>query len=101
MPDYPTIAIIGAGTMGEAIIAGLLRTGLTTPDRIRCSDPRQERIAELHVRYNVKPFSDNLEAVENADIVTLSVKPQRMDRVLAGLKGRIPRDALVLSLIHI
>jgi pyrroline-5-carboxylate reductase len=99
MPDYPIIAIIGAGTMGEAIIAGLLRTGLTTPERIRCADPRQDRIAELQARYNVKPFIDNVEAIDDANIVILSVKPQKMDRVLAGLKNHIPKQALVLSIV--
>lgn len=99
MPDYPTIVIIGAGTMGEAIIAGLLRTGLTTPDRIRCADPRQDRVAELHARYNVQPFTDNIEAIDDANIVILSVKPQRMDRVLASLKSHIPKQALVLSIV--
>lgn len=99
MTDYPTIALIGAGTMGEAIIAGLLRIGLTTPDRIRSADTRADRVSELHSRYNVLPFTDNLQAIDNADVIILSVKPQKLERVLANLKNQIPKKALVLSII--
>ena len=99
MPDHPTIVIIGAGTMGEAIVAGLLRTGLTTPEHIHCADPREERVAELQTRYSIRPFTDNLKAIDKADVVILSIKPQRMERVLAGLKDHIPAGALVLSIV--
>ncbi len=42
-----TIALIGSGAMGEAIIGGLLRTGLTTAEHILASGPRAERGEEL------------------------------------------------------
>lgn len=93
------IALIGPGVMAEAIIAGLLRQGITTPDRILVSGPRQQRTEELEQRYGVVGFSDNREAACRADVVILAIKPQRLSRVLAGLSGQIPSHALVLSII--
>ena len=99
MSNPKTIALIGPGAMGEAIIAGLLRKEITTPDHILVSGPRQERVDELHERYGICPFTDNRAAAGQAEVVILAIKPQRLTRVLSGLDGAIPADSLVLSII--
>jgi pyrroline-5-carboxylate reductase len=99
MSEGKTIAIIGPGAMAEAIIAGLLRKEITTPERILASGPRLERVKELQDRYDICPFTDNREAVSQADVVILAIKPQRISKVLPGLGGAILPGALVLSII--
>jgi len=94
-----TFALIGPGAMGEAIIAGLLRDGVTLPERILASGPRPERGAELKARYGILVLTDNLSAACHADVVILAVKPQKLQRVLVGLKGQIKPTALVLSIV--
>ena len=93
------ITLIGPGVMAEAMISGLLRKEITTPERIIAAGPRRERGEELKQRYGICPFTDNKASVEQADVVILSIKPQRMAKVLAGLEGAIPPKALVLSII--
>jgi len=92
-------AIIGAGIMGEAIVAGLLRTGLALPENIRFYEPRRERCVELQDKYHILPAESNREAVNDVDVVLLSVKPQVMDRVLSDLRNQIPAGALVMSIV--
>jgi pyrroline-5-carboxylate reductase len=92
------IAFIGPGVMAEAMIAGLLRKKLAKPENITASGPDEERGAELHEKYIIKTTTDNTSAVSHADVVVLSVKPQRLTEVMKGLKGIRP-DALVLSII--
>lgn len=94
-----TVALIGPGAMAEAIINGLLRQGITIPEHILASGPRLERVEELQQRYGIRPFTDNRAAAEQADVVILSIKPQRLQKVLNGLEGKIPANALVLSII--
>ena len=62
------------------------------------SGPRTERGRELHAKYGIQTTTDNAAAVSTADVVVLSVKPQRLSEVMKGLKG-IRSDALVLSVI--
>lgn len=93
------IAFIGSGAMAGAMIVGLLREKLAEPENLFTSDPREERGEELREKYGVKPFTENLTAVKRAEVVILSVKPQRLSAVLAELKGNIPENALVLSII--
>ncbi len=99
MNEPKTIALIGPGAMGEAIIAGLLRNGITTPERILASGPRQERVNELQMRYGIQPYTDNRLAASQADVVILSIKPQRMSKIFPEMAEAVPEGALVLSII--
>jgi len=92
------IAFIGPGVMAEAMIAGLLNKKLAKPENITASGPREERGVELHKKYGIKTRTDNTSTIHEADVVVLSVKPQRLNDVMKGLKG-IRADALVLSII--
>jgi pyrroline-5-carboxylate reductase len=92
------IAFIGPGVMAEAMIAGLLNKKLAKPENITAAGPREERGSELSKKYRIKSATDNSSAVAQADVVVLSVKPQRLSEVMKGLKGIRP-DALVLSII--
>ncbi len=93
------ITFIGSGAMGEAMIASILRGGLTSPDSIAAADPRHERVEELRKKYGIRPHTDNRAAAEGAGVVVLSVKPQRLTEVLGGLRGAVPEQALVLSIV--
>ncbi|HEX6270393.1 MAG TPA: pyrroline-5-carboxylate reductase [Anaerolineales bacterium] len=92
------IVFIGPGVMAEAMIAGLLRKKLARPENISASGPREERGIELNKKYKIKTMTDNASAASQADIVVLSVKPQRLSEVMKGLY-KIRPDALVLSIV--
>jgi pyrroline-5-carboxylate reductase len=93
------IAFIGPGMMAQAMIAGMLRKELAPAQNLLAAGPRSERGEELKERYGIQPFTDNAEAAGQADVVVLSVKPQRLDKVLEGLKGGVKPEALVLSIV--
>jgi pyrroline-5-carboxylate reductase len=99
MDKKPVIVVIGPGAMGEAIIAGLLRQGLTDADKLLAAGPIVERGAELKERYAIQPCFENVPAVQQADVVILSVKPQNLEEVMAEIRGQIPAHALVLSIV--
>ena len=92
------ITFIGPGVMAEAMIAGLIRQKLSKPENLLASGPREERGVKLQEKYGIQTTTDNAAAASNADVVVLSVKPQRLSDVMGGLKS-IRKDALVLSII--
>lgn len=92
------LTFIGTGMMAEAMIAGLVKKKLAKPEDITGTGPREERGAELRKKYGIKTSTDNNAAIHEADVVVLSVKPQRLTEVMKGLKG-VRSDALVLSVI--
>lgn len=92
------IAFIGPGVMAEAMIAGLLNKKLADAKNITASGPRAVRGEELNKKYGIHFTTDNSAASHGADVVVLSVKPQRLTEVMKELKG-VRADALVLSII--
>lgn len=97
--DDTQLTIIGPGVMAEAILRALIDTSGVDPARIVVSGPRQNRLAELADRYQVRTSRDNRAACAQADIVILAVKPQSLPAVLRGLGGGIRPAALVLSIV--
>ncbi|WP_333661587.1 pyrroline-5-carboxylate reductase [Acinetobacter sp.] len=90
------ICFIGGGNMAQALIGGLLSRGLPTT-RITVSDP-VEQIRHVLEEKGIQTTTDNAEAIKNADIVVLAVKPQVLATVLQPLKGLLS-DKLVISII--
>jgi pyrroline-5-carboxylate reductase len=93
------IAFIGPGVMAEAMLSGIIKNKLTDPSNILTSGPLEDRNQELKDKYGIQPFTDNNKAAALADIVILSVKPQRLEKVLEGLRGAVNKNTLVLSII--
>jgi pyrroline-5-carboxylate reductase len=90
------ICFIGGGNMAQALIGGLLSRGLPTT-RITVSDP-VEQIRHILEEKGIQTTVDNVEAIKNADVVVLAVKPQVLATVLQPLKGLLS-DKLVISII--
>jgi pyrroline-5-carboxylate reductase len=94
--DGRTLAILGAGVMGETVLSGLLRAGWS-PKQIVATDRRPERQVELTERYGITML-DNAEAAGQADTVLVVVKPQDMAELLAEIAPVLSADSLLVSL---
>ena len=93
-----TIAFLGAGNMGEALIRGLLAAKTVAPLQIVATDVRPERLDDLAKSFGIRTIGDNVRAVADADIVLLAVKPQQMSAVLAPLKSVTSDHRLFVSI---
>jgi pyrroline-5-carboxylate reductase len=93
------LCFIGSGAMGEAIIGGLLNKKAVEARQITASDPVEKRRQEMATRFGITAVAGNLDAVKDATIIILSVKPQVLPTVLRELHGRVRNDALVLSIV--
>jgi pyrroline-5-carboxylate reductase len=94
-----TIATIGSGVMAEAMIAGLLRGELVAPGQVIASHPRAERREALEREYGIRTVADNLDAVREADVVVLGIKPQMLNKVGREIGPELRRGQLVLSVL--
>ena len=94
------LAFIGGGAMGEAIIKGITGASLMDPAAVFVGAHRQERADYLHETYGVTGLVDNQEAVRDADMVVLAIKPQMVDSVLdAKLAAAVNKNAVILSIM--
>jgi len=93
------VGIVGAGVMAEAIIAGLVANRAVQPERLVASHPRRERRDTLAERHGIHPVAANRDALTDAEVVVLAVKPQMLVRVMRELRGRLSAEQVVVSIV--
>jgi pyrroline-5-carboxylate reductase len=91
------VAFLGGGKMGEALVSGLIRSGGRNPDEIMVTARREERVRELAERNGVAATLSNPEAVEWAETVVLTVKPQDIEFLLGQVAEHVTPEHLVVS----
>jgi pyrroline-5-carboxylate reductase len=92
-----TIAILGTGKIGEALLAGLLTSGWRDPSELIVTARREERVAVLVERYGVRATLSNPEAVAGARLVVVAVKPQDIDALFGEIGHLLTPAQTVLS----
>jgi len=94
------LGFIGGGRMGEAMIQGLLKSGIIAAADILVTDPVAERRAYLADIYGVSTYDSNQDEHlwSCCATVILAVKPQIMQDVLQGAKNKINESHLVISI---
>jgi pyrroline-5-carboxylate reductase len=89
------IAILGAGKIGEALLSGLLRSGIP-PSELSFSEQYAGRAAELSERYAVTAESSKA-AAAGADVLVLAVKPQDIAALATEIAPHLRPESLVIS----
>lgn len=88
------IAIIGGGNIGEALASGLAADGAGAAAELNAADitvvdPHAPRLDHLHERYGVSTTEDATEAVTEADVVVIAVKPYVVPTVLEQISATL------------
>ena len=89
------IGFLGGGNMGEALIRGIVKTGIVPPQELFVTDVRLDRLEELSRTYGLHTLSDNALLVRRVDVVILAVKPQILKAVLREIAPATPGKLLV------
>lgn len=79
------IAFIGGGSMAEAILTGIIKSGLTDTKNIWVGEPGVSRRDYLQQKFGINTSADNTEVCKQGDLVILAVKPYLVQQVLSEL----------------
>ena len=91
------LAIIGVGNMGKAIVSSLLAQKIIPPENLFLSDSHRKALDE-YAKQGVVICSSNAQAVQQADVIVLAVKPQSFPALLKELRNSIGEDKLIISI---
>jgi len=97
-----TVAILGSGSMGTAILSGMVRHGIKK-EHIKATTRKVESADSLAKKFGVTAYATEYQpnanslAVEGAQIILLAIKPANVIEVLEQIKSVIAKDALVIS----
>lgn len=92
-----TLAFIGGGNMGRSLIGGLITRGIA-PERIVVADPSETVRDGLIADFGIRAAMSASDAVQDAALVLLAVKPQVMREVCEALAPAWPADAVAVSI---
>lgn len=92
------IGFVGAGNMAEALVKGLLSSGVFTKDRIIMSDVLQERLDLMSSIYGVEVTQKNPEVVKFSDFVVLAVKPNLVGGVIDEINDYLITKKILISI---
>ncbi len=91
------LVLLGAGKLGGILLRAYLKQGLFMSTRVIATVKHAERAAALAKELGIAVTTDNREAVKDADIVLLTIKPQTVAEVLQEIGPEIGADALLIS----
>lgn len=93
------IGFLGGGAMAEALLMGLIKTGLVLTDHICISDINADRLAYLTKKFRVATTQNSRQVAEQSDILFLTVKPQVVETVFELVQSAVKADTLVVSIV--
>jgi len=91
------VAVLGAGKMGSILLQAFLKENLFAADKIHATVTKPERALALSAQWGVDVTTDNLEAVRQADLVLIGVKPFQVPDLVAEIKPALTQDKTIVS----
>ena len=95
-----TIVFIGAGSMAEAVIAGIVERGAVEPRNVHVMNKSDDnRLDLLHNKYGISIVCKEKIALGKADLVVLATKPKDVHQAMADIRPLLTNQTAVLSVI--
>ena len=92
------IGFIGCGNMASAIIGGILRSNIITPDKIMGSARSKETIEKIEKLYKIRATLDNKKVARASDYLVIAVKPYMHEEILKEIKNEIKKGCIVITI---
>jgi len=92
------MGFIGIGNMGEALLKGIINSGLIPSLRISASDVNTEKLKKLGDKLGINAVDDNQKLVDNSDIILIAVKPDIVSKVLLQVRANLVQPKWCISI---
>lgn len=93
-----TYGFIGCGNMAQAMIGGIVSSGLAQGADVMASNPSEPKLAAMAERYGIRTTHDNRAVAASADILVLAVKPHFYENVIEEIRVVVPHDTIVVMI---
>jgi pyrroline-5-carboxylate reductase len=94
------IVIVGAGSMAEALISGIVKNDLLDPKNIWTTNrTNEERLVTLNKQYGVQFTYDVKELFEGAEVVVLAMKPKDALQAIKQIRSHLTKQMLIISVL--
>jgi len=92
-----SVAVLGAGKMGGILLQAFLKENLFAPEQIHATVAHAERAVALSTQWGVDVSTDNVEAVRNADLILVGVKPFQVPDLIEQIRPVLTPAKTIVS----
>lgn len=92
------IGFIGCGNMAQAIIGGIVKSGVVEPSKVIASNPSTGKLEKVKAQYNITITQDNIEVAKTSDILIIAVKPNLHTKVISEIKTNLKEDVIIVTI---
>ena len=92
------VGFIGCGNMAKALIGGILKQGLVSPENILAADKAAGAREAAREAYGICVTEDNAQAAREAEYLVLAVKPQFLAEAISEIREAVREETVILSL---
>ncbi|OPJ57477.1 pyrroline-5-carboxylate reductase [Clostridium oryzae] len=92
------IGFIGCGNMGQAMIGGIIKSGLAKPENVIVADPNDSKLEDVKKDFNVNTTKSAVESSNFSDILILAVKPNSFSDLITEINSTITSDKIIVSI---
>ena len=92
------IGFIGCGNMASAMIGGILKNHVASPEDILASAKTEESRQRSREKLGIALTSSNIEVAEFADVLVLAVKPFYYEEVITEIRRSVKKDTIIVSI---
>lgn len=93
-----TIGFIGCGNMGVAMIGGIIKSNIVSPNKISVADLNENALRETNEKYGIHITTDNIELAKNSDIIVLALKPSLYPIVINQIKDEVKDSVIIVTI---
>ncbi|AAK81186.1 pyrroline-5-carboxylate reductase [Clostridium acetobutylicum] len=92
------VGFIGCGNMAQAIIKGMVKAKVVPNENIIVSNPSNEKLEKISKECGVLTTNDNKQVALKADIIVLSVKPNKYEKVISEIKDLVQQSVIIVAI---
>jgi len=93
-----TIGFIGCGSMAQAMIGGMLSSGIVGTHQVLASANSEETLGEVRSKFDIETNVDNRVVASDSDILFLAVKPYKYEAVIHEVRQSVRENTIVVTL---
>lgn len=93
-----TIGFIGCGNMAQAMIGGIVQSGIVSGSDIIVSDLNLSNLIAARDKYGISTVANNIECAKDSDILILAIKPNLYERIISEINRSIKKDVVLVTI---
>lgn len=92
------IGFIGCGKMAQAMIGGMIKDHMVTPEQILVSAKTEPTLNKVKAQFNIQTTLDNRVVASNSNLLFLAVAPSAHRQIIEDIRDVIQASTIIITI---